>query len=667
MSAAAVQIPATQRPVRLLIVDDSAEDARLMASAINRSQYSVVFDHVNSPDAFRDNLENSDYDVILWDHNLTTWIAEDALDILQESGKQIPFIVITGTVGEEAAAQYLNDDASDYIPRGRFDRLPAVIERALQGQSQRKENAHLPSAIWAAKTAWEHTFDAIPDSVMLLNHDHRVVRANRAAADLFGLRRSQLIGQPCFGLLHCTSQPAIDCPFQRMVATDRKQESVFFESTLRKTFRVMTTPLRTETGTCGAIHVMQDVTESRRLEEALIQAQKLEGVGRLASGVVHDFNNILGVLLGYSELLQQQLSENNQSAKYIQPIIGAIRQAEKITGQLLAFSRKQVMQANVFDLNTVVAGLTEMLHRLIGEDIELVFTPDANPGMVKADQFQIGQVLVNLVVNARDAMPRGGRIAIAIENVYLDAQHGLQVHEEIAPGWYVSVSVTDTGTGMDGDLIAHIFEPFFTTKSADKGTGLGLSIVYGIVKQSGGYISVRSETGCGSTFTLYLPRTTETPQPRNQRSDPAKALEKNCTGTILVVEDEPDLAMVVNTVLTSAGYTILQAANGNEALRISEAHEGHIDLVLTDVGLPGDMDGTQLASSLGQLRPNTKILFMSGHSDALLDQGEDGNHRLLLQKPFSVAELRCKVLEQLSAHGPEETCDGPPDRDSAHL
>lgn len=307
------------------------------------------------------------------------------------------------------------------------------------------------------------------------------------------------------------------------------------------------------------------------------------------------------------------------------------------------------MQATVLDLNQVVAGSTEMLHRLIGENIELILAPEANLGLIKADQVQIEQVLMNLVVNARDAMPKGGRIEIAMRNVYLDAQHDPHIHEEITPDSYVSISVTDNGTGMDAETISHVFEPFFTTKSKDKGTGLGLAIAYGIVKQSGGYISVRSEVGAGTTFTIYLPRTKEKLESSHTKTSSSEVLEKNCTETILVVEDEPDLALVVNTVLTLVGYTILQAANGQEALRLAKGQEGEIDLLLTDVVLPGNMDGIQLADSLGQLRPKTKVLFMSGYSDALLDRTQNGNDRHLLRKPFTVAELRSKVRERLSA------------------
>ncbi len=659
MSAAAIRVPATKRPVRLLIVDDCVQDAMLMAAVIDRDNYAAIFDHVNSPESFRDHLGKGDYDVILCDHNLNTWVAKDALDLLQESGKQIPFVVVTGTLGDERAVQYLKDGASDYVLKERLDRLPAVIGRALREKSQREENTRLQSAIWAAKKDWERTFDAIPDSIMLLDHERRVFRANRATADLLGLPFSQIIGKRCFELVHGTSRPAAHCPFQKMACTNEKEEGELVESTLQKTLRVITIPLRNGTDACGAIHVMQDVTESRRLQEALLQAQKLEAVGRLAGGVAHDFNNILSVLLGYSELLQQQLPNDDHCAHYIQAMIGAVHQAEKVTGQLLAFSRKQVMQATVLDLNRVVAGSTEMLHRLIGEDIELILSPDTNLGLVKADQVQIEQVLMNLVVNARDAMPKGGRIVIATQNVHLDAQYDSDIPEEIAPDWYVSISVTDNGTGMNAETMSHVFEPFFTTKSKDKGTGLGLAIAYGIVKQSGGYISVRSEIGAGTTFTIYLPRTNERLESLHTQNNSSQVLETNCTETILVVEDEPDLALVVNTVLTSAGYTILQAANGQAALRIAQAHEGNIDLMLTDVVLPGNMDGTELACSLGQLRPKTKVLFMSGYSDALLDRSQSGNGCHLLRKPFTVTELRSKVREKLSAQAPSNSAAAP--------
>ncbi len=648
MSNAPVLVPAAKRRVRLLIVDDSVLDAELMAAAIDREDYSPIFDHVNSPDNFRSRLLTGDYDVILCDHNLNTWMAKDALDIMQESGKQIPFVVVTGTLGDERAVQYLKDGACDYVLKERLERLPAAIGRALREKSQHDENARLQRAIWTAKKDWERTFDAIPDSIMLLDHEQRIARANRATADLLGLPFSQFLGKHCYEVVHCMSQPPASCPFQRMLLTSTKEEDEFVDSRLGKALHVIAIPLRDENGLYSAIHVIQDVTESRRLEGALRQAQKLEAVGRLAGGVAHDFNNILGVVLGYSELIQQEVADREPSSKYVQSIMGAVEQAKRVTSQLLAFSRKQVMQPRVLNLNEVVLGLSEMLHHLIGEDVELIVTPEADLGLVQADRVQIEQVLMNLVVNARDAVPKGGEIVIATTNVEIDHHQPVGMREPIAPGCYVMVSVRDTGVGMDEETMSHVFEPFYTTKEKEKGTGLGLAIVYGIVKQSSGYVGVESAPTRGSTFKIYLPRVTGVVDPASPKTTPAAVLAADHTETILLVEDEPDLSRVVSTVLDSSGYTVLRAANGEEALRIAEGYEGRIDLMLTDVVLPGSIDGTELAASLRKLRPETRLLFMSGYSDCLNGKDRDANSPPLLRKPFTVAELQSKVRELLT-------------------
>lgn len=647
MSAAPVLAPVPKSSMRLLIVDDSVQDAVLMAAALEREGHAAIFDQVDSPESLRSRLANGDYDAILCDHNLRTWTAKDALEIVRSMSKNIPFVVVTGTLGDERAVQYLKDGASDYVLKESLDRLPSAIERALREKTQREENTRLQAAIWIAKKDWERTFDAIPDSIMLLNHERRITRANRATAELLGVPFSQIVDQRCFELVHCTSEPPANCPFTRTQTTNGKEVGEFVEPRLHKTVRATTIPFRNGSGECGAIHVMQDLTESKRLEEALIQAHKLEAVGRLAGGVAHDFNNLLSVILGYSELLHHRLSQDEISVKQTQSIIEAVQQAAKLTSQLLAFSRKQVMQPTVLDLNRLVTGLSEMLHRLIGENIELVVTPEANPSLVKADPVQLEQVLMNLVVNARDALPKGGAIAISTNNLTVESEPDPRLPEQVPDGHYVTVSVSDTGAGMPPETVRHIFEPFFTTKDKSKGTGLGLAIVYGIVKQSGGCISVDSEMGRGSTFTIFLPETAE--QSENVQALAASVVaDTDHTETILLVEDELRISAVVSTVLESAGYTVLRATTAKEAVECAKAYRGKIDLMLTDIVLRGQMDGTELAQAIKAVRPATKMLFMSGYSDSLLGQGGEYNHIPLLRKPFTVAELRSKVREQLS-------------------
>lgn len=390
---------------------------------------------------------------------------------------------------------------------------------------------------------------------------------------------------------------------------------------------------------------VEDITQRKLLEEQLRQAQKLEAVGRLAGGVAHDFNNMLGVIIGYSELLQERCKLDNSMQKGVAEIKKAANRAASLTRQLLAFSRKQVLQSRVLNLNETLSDISRMLHRLIGDDVEVITKPGSDLGLVKADPGQIEQVIMNLAVNARDAMPHGGKLVLKTENVQIGQPYADR-HLPVVPGSYVLLSVTDSGCGMDADTISHIFEPFFTTKEQGKGTGLGLSIVYGIVKQSGGYIWVYSEPGRGTTFKIYLPTVFERDAEPVRDRRPTTWLTG--TETILVVEDEPSLCDMARSILESAGYTVLEAHSGEEGLRAVERHPGPIDLVLSDVILRGGMNGHEMAGRLFALHPEARVVYMSGYSGeliswhGLLDPGTD-----LLEKPFDTDSLQHKVREVL--------------------
>ncbi|HJQ31476.1 MAG TPA: response regulator [Pyrinomonadaceae bacterium] len=389
-----------------------------------------------------------------------------------------------------------------------------------------------------------------------------------------------------------------------------------------------------------------DMTERKRLEEQLRQAQKMEAVGRLAGGVAHDFNNLLTVINGYSDLLAKRLRAEDPLRLNVEEIRKAGERAASLTRQLLAFSRKQVLQPKVIDLNEVVRETEKMLRCLIGEDIELRASLGPWLGSVKADPGQMEQVLMNLAVNARDAMPRGGKLTISTENVYLDEEYAAH-HVTVAPGRYVILAVSDTGTGMDEQTKARIFEPFFTTKVAGKGTGLGLSTVYGIVKQSGGYVWVYSEVGRGTTFKIYLPRVDEGAQGYRQSPAPAQAQELRGTEAVLLAEDDELVRNMTRIILSDHGYKVQAAANGAAALSIFERTEGPIHLLLTDVVMPG-ISGRELADRLTRLRPEMKVLFMSGYTeDAIVHHGVLDEGVNFIQKPFTPDDLARKVREVL--------------------
>ena len=394
--------------------------------------------------------------------------------------------------------------------------------------------------------------------------------------------------------------------------------------------------------------IAEDVTERRALEDQFRQAQKMEAVGRLAGGVAHDFNNLLMVVSGYTEVLLEQLKENDPLLAKVQAIQQAADRATTLTRQLLAFSRKQLLELKVVDVNAIVADMERLLRPLIGENIDLTTKLASNVGHTRADAGQLEQVIMNLVVNAKDAMPTGGRILIQTSEEELDAVR--REHSLIQPGSYILLSVSDTGTGMDKETQSRIFEPFFTTKEKGKGTGLGLSTVYGIVKQSGGYIFAHSEPGSGSTFRIYLPKVADPPG----QTGLAKHTQAPSGGseTVLLVEDEDSVRELVRETLRSKGYTVMEACDGINGMKVAETHDGKIDILITDVVMPG-MSGRELAQRVSASRPTIKVLYLSGYTeDAIIHEGVLDPGTAFLQKPFTLQALARKVRDVL--HGESE-------------
>ncbi|HXI44609.1 MAG TPA: PAS domain-containing protein [Bryobacteraceae bacterium] len=386
-----------------------------------------------------------------------------------------------------------------------------------------------------------------------------------------------------------------------------------------------------------------DITERRQLEDQLRQSQKMEAIGRLAGGVAHDFNNLLTVISGYGHMIIRDLPHDDPLHSCVEEVLKAASRATSLTNQLLAFSRRQVIQPKVLDLNALVANMDRMLRRVIGEHIELETVLSPGIGSVKADAGQLEQVIMNLAVNARDAMSEGGRLSIRTSNV--EVRRSSRVHTDVRPGSYVKLTVADTGKGMDAEIMVHLFEPFYTSKETGKGTGLGLSTVYGIVKQSGGEIVVESEPGRGAIFNIYLPRITDPTQlaPSTAGERPVRA----GTETILLVEDELGVRQLVHEMLRRLGYTIYEASNGADAVRIFAQHQNAIDLLLTDVIMP-QMSGRELAERLKAVRPTLKVLYISGYTDDMLaHHGVLESNVYLLQKPFAPDDLAKKLREVL--------------------
>jgi PAS domain S-box-containing protein len=1023
------------RVLRVLIVEADAADAELAVSVLKRAGYPLAFDVIDSATDFEERLAHADYDAILCDHNLGAWTGMHALEILKRSGKDIPFLVLSGVLGDEGAIEYVKQGATDYLLKHRLGRLPAALWRSLREKTQREEAARLQEQIACAKMDWELTFDSIPDPVMLVSEECVIQRANRALALLVGLEFSQIIGKHCYEVVHTSDEPPQGCPHQCLLKTGKEARAEIEEPWLGKIFDYTASPLRDSSGALmGSVIVLRDVTERRRMEEALRQseqfnreviasaregiivfdqefryqvwnrfmeeltgmpasqvlgkqgfdlfphlreqkveallqralegevvrppdmafrvpltgksgwvsavysphfgpngeiigvisivrdmterkraeealieerhllhtlmdnlpdhiyfkdrdsrfnqiniatarlfglsdpsqavgktdfdfftdehaqqaysdeqelirtgqpvlakeeketwpdghetwvsttkmplrdaqgriigtfgisrditehkraeealreseerlrsfianvplgvyrttpdgrvlmanpallrmlgydslqelasrnleretiesgyprsafreqieregeardfeaawkrrdgsvvfvresarairaddgrvlyydgiledvterrrleeqlrqAQKMEAVGRLAAGVAHDFNNLLTIVIGYSDLVLQKLTAGDRMRPTMEEIKSAGERAAWLTRQLLAFSRKQVLQPQILDLSSLLTSADQMLRRMIGEDIELVTHLPPVLGHVKADRGQIEQVIMNLAVNARDAMPQGGKLTLEAANVELDSSYA-RSHEGVVPGPYVTIAMSDTGTGMDAETRAHIFEPFFTTKEPGKGTGLGLSTVYGIIKQSGGNIWVYSEPGKGTTFKVYLPRIDQAVKaiaPGELR------VEELLPGseTILLVEDEEAVRSLAREALEFRGYHVLETKGAIEALQVGERHKEHIHLLLTDVVMP-QMGGRELAEHFAPLHPETKVLYMSGYADnAVVHHGLLDPGTALLDKPFTAESLARKLREVLDRAGGQKT------------
>jgi PAS domain S-box-containing protein len=506
-----------------------------------------------------------------------------------------------------------------------------------------------------AEERYRSLVDGLPVGVVLMT-EAGIQAANPSAERILGLTADQMQGRssmdPRWRTIHEDGSPfpGEDHPVVISMRTGEPRSNVVMGvhrpdgtvAWIEINSRALVRP--GESQPYAAVASFVDLTDRRQLESQLLQSQKMEAVGQLAGGVAHDFNNMLTVIGGYSAILLETLDAADANRADVEEIKRAADRAAGLTRQLLAFSRKQVMQPRVLELNTeIIAGLEKMLRRLIGEDIELVTTLGERLGLVSADPGQIEQVIVNLAVNARDAMPEGGRLVIETANVDLGADHAGR-HIGVKPGRYVMVAVSDTGCGMSRETMARMFEPFFTTKDKGKGTGLGLSTVYGIVKQSGGDIWVYSEPGQGTSLKVYLPRVeyeTEIVLPTPAPSDHAGS------ETVLLVEDDETLCVLARRILEARGYMVLEARNGEEALTLCERHEGRIDLVATDVVMPG-MNGGMLVERLAAKRPALRVLFMSGYTDDdILRRGIVDPRMAFLPKPFTPETLATKVREVL--------------------
>jgi two-component system, cell cycle sensor histidine kinase and response regulator CckA len=611
--------------------------------------------------------------------------SNDAIIIHTLDGTIVSWNVGAESVYGYSASEVLGQPRNILLPDDQPDELPAILEQLKLGKRiQLYETVHIrkdgqridvsmmispvkdasEKVVGAAaitrdisdrKKAEERfykAFNASPEPITIANlADGRFVDVNESFLHVTGFCREEVIGRTSLELKFWDRaedyRELVEALEER--ASVRDMEITFLAKSGERRTGLNSAEVIDIVGQKCILAIFKDITERKALEAKLRQAQKMESIGRLSGGIAHDFNNLLGVIIGYGSILEERVDVDSDLRKGVQEIKKAGQRAAALTRQLLAFSRQQVLEPKVLSLNTVVADIGKMLLRLIGEDIELTTLLQSELGRVKADQGQIEQVIMNLAVNARDAMPRGGKLIIETRNVEVDENLAGQ-RSSTDPGRYISLAVTDTGFGMDKETQSHIFEPFFTTKEKDKGTGLGLSVVYGVVKQSGGYIWVYSELGKGTTFKIYLPRVEEAVE-RDNWQPPVKSLKGS--ETILLVEDEESLRALTRSLLVQSGYTVMETNNGARALEIARDYRGSIHLLLTDVVLPG-IGGSVLAEEMATQYPAMKVLFMSGYTDnAVAAQGVLEEGTFLLQKPFEPEALRSKVREVLDAASPK--------------
>ncbi len=630
-------------PLRALLVEDSQDDADLIVRELRRGGFGVSFERVESRAALAAALDAGAWDVVLSDYSLPTFDAPAALAVVRERGLDVPFLIVSGTMGEEAAVKAIKAGAQDFILKGNLGRLVLSVERELREAKDRRAHEQAEAALRLSEMRFRRLAESGIIGIFFGDGSSKIREANDTFLQTVGYSRDDLNE----GRLDATAMT----PPEWLEQTSQALEELAVRGATRPREKEYIrkdgsrVPVLLAVATVGGseyLAVSLDLSERKALEEQFRQAQKMEAVGRLAGGIAHDFNNLLSVVLSYASLAADALRADDPVREDILEIERAGRRATELTSQLLAFSRQQVVAPRIIDLNDSLVKIDKMLRRLLGDDIELR-TLRAKPlWPIKADPGQIDQIVMNLAVNARDAMPEGGKLTIETANVELDDTF-VQVHLGIKPGPHVMLVVSDMGVGMDRATQARIFEPFFTTKEVGKGTGLGLSTVFGIVQQSGGSIWVYSEPGLGTTFKLYFPRAAGSADaPVSSASKIASTGE-----TILLTEDDAQLRQLVGGILRRAGYHVLVAATGAEAVQISEGRAETIHLLLTDVVMPG-MNGRVLAEKLQPARPAMKILYMSGYTDdvvvhhGVLDAGV-----AFLQKPVTPDVLLKKIRSVL--------------------
>jgi PAS domain S-box-containing protein len=639
-------------PTRILVVDDAPEYAAMVVELLRASdewQNATTTTALSYEEALRLLLAQR-FDIALFDYMLG---ARDGLSLLREvrrRGVDTAVVFLTGRGAEEIAVEAMKAGASDYLSKSNVsvETLERAVRHAFALHAQERQRKQAEEALRANEERFRALVENSSDGLLLIDREGRVTYTTPASERQFGWKPEQMVGRSVFDFLD---------------PDDRDAVGVRMAEALRQPGRVVTAEGRfhhadgswrimegvavnrlTDRSVRAIIVNVRDLTDRRKLEVQLRQSQKMEAIGQLAGGVAHDFNNLLTAILGYCNLMLDDMPLDNPLRTDLEEIRSAGERAAALTRQLLAFSRRQMLQPQIVDINAIVRQLEKLLRRLLSADVELVTAlAPVVPG-IKVDPVSLEQLLMNLAVNARDAMPLGGRLTIETAVVDLDSDYAT-THAGVISGRYVMLAVSDTGEGMDEATRSRIFEPFFTTREQGRGSGLGLATVYGLVKQSGGHIWVYSEPGHGTVFKVYLPQA-DAPKPTSTADQEQRPASKAGWETVLLVEDENAVRALAREVLRRHGYVVLEARHGVDALRVAERHHDDIHLMVTDVVMP-HMGGRELAERLAAARPQMKVLFMSGYTDQAISDRHLTPGSAFLQKPFTPEAFARKVRNVL--------------------
>jgi two-component system, cell cycle sensor histidine kinase and response regulator CckA len=634
-------------PLRILMVEDSADDAELLVRELRRAGYDPDYRCVDQADDLAEALEAEEWDVILGDYTMPRFSGTAALAMVRGRGLEVPFIFVSGTIGEDTAVDAMRAGAQDYITKGNLKRLIPAIERELKESAARRQRTQAEDKLRQLSQAVEQSANL----VIITDAKGRIEYVNPQFLATMGYAAEDVIGRTPALLKPAGASPERFAELWRTVLAGGNWRGEF--ENLRKDGKLVAvsatvSPVKDRQGRITHfISIQEDVTHRRGMEAQLHHAQKMEAIGQLTGGLAHDFNNLLTVIIGNLELLGDDLATNPRAMRLAETSLNAGLRGAELTRQLLAFARRQSLESKVFDLNGVVAGVVELLRRTLGEHVEMRTALAPALWQAVADPTQVESALVNLAVNARDAMPDGGRLTFETMNATLDADYAA-AHLDAAPGDYVMVAVADTGCGIAPEVLEHVFEPFFTTKEQGKGTGLGLSMVYGFARQSRGHVNIYSELGHGTVVRLYLPRAVD-PTAAAGDANADEAAAATIDATVLLVEDNADVRATALLQLRDLGYRVIEAENAAAALELLR-QERQIDLLFSDVVMPGGMNGVELAREARRLRPGIKVLLSSGFTDisgALsLRPGESG---AVLSKPYRKQDLARRLQELL--HG----------------